>query len=198
MSKHQVYDYDASQQLTQEVRSNAVIQEVLRIHPNTGTIIERLTPPEGAVIDGYTVPGGTVVGINAWVLHRDKDIFGEDIELFRPERWLDASETKKLKMNKYILSVSIFPHNVDFLSCRMSPQRGRGADILTEQFGAGAHSCVGRHVAMIIVSKLVSEFYRRFNASIANPGAGWQIHGGWVTKQTGLDMMLARRPGRNR
>lgn len=31
----------------------------------------------------------TVVGMNAWVVHRDATIFREDVDQFRPERWLD-------------------------------------------------------------------------------------------------------------
>jgi cytochrome P450 len=87
-------------------KSNAVIQEALRIHPNTGTIIERKAPSEGVVIDGYSIPGGTTVGVNAWVLHRNKDIFGADVDKFRPERWLEASEEKRLEMSRYLFSVS--------------------------------------------------------------------------------------------
>lgn len=28
------------------------------------------------------------MGVNAWVVHRDASIFGDDVEAFRPERWL--------------------------------------------------------------------------------------------------------------
>ncbi|KAF2971588.1 hypothetical protein GQX73_g1920 [Xylaria multiplex] len=83
---------------------NAVIQETLRVHPNTGTIIERVAPQEGATIDGYYIPGGTTVGINAWVLHRS-DIFGKDVDQFRPERWLEADEGRRAEMNRYLFSV---------------------------------------------------------------------------------------------
>lgn len=30
----------------------------------------------------------TTVGVNPWVVHRDTAIFGEDVESFRPDRWL--------------------------------------------------------------------------------------------------------------
>ncbi|KUI58928.1 Pisatin demethylase [Cytospora mali] len=83
---------------------NAVIQEILRVHPNTGTIIERKAPQQGAEIDGYHIPGGTTVGVNAWVLHRNREIFGEDAEHFRPERWLEASEEERIAMNRHLFS----------------------------------------------------------------------------------------------
>lgn len=28
------------------------------------------------------------VGVNPWVIHRNQDVFGEDVEEFRPDRWL--------------------------------------------------------------------------------------------------------------
>ena len=84
---------------------DAIINEALRIHPNTGLILERVVPPEGATIDGYTIPGGTIVGVNAWVIHRDAEIFGEDVLEFRPERWLEASEKKASEMKRNLFSV---------------------------------------------------------------------------------------------
>ena len=85
--------------------SNAVIQETLRFHPNTGTIIERQVPKEGAVIDGYTLPGGTVVGVNAWVLHRDAGLFGDDADSYRPERWIEASRAQRIEMERHLFTV---------------------------------------------------------------------------------------------
>lgn len=38
------------------------------------------------------VPKGGLVSWNLWALHRRKDFFGEDAEVFRPERWLDGEE----------------------------------------------------------------------------------------------------------
>ena len=82
-----------------------MLQETLRIHPNTGLILERIVPREGAVIDGYELLGGTIVGVNAWVLHQNKSIFGEDVDVFRPDRWLEANEDKSLEMKRHLFSV---------------------------------------------------------------------------------------------
>lgn len=38
------------------------------------------------------VPKGGLVSWNLWALHRRKDYFGEDAEVFRPERWLDEED----------------------------------------------------------------------------------------------------------
>ena len=49
-----------------------------RVVPSTG-----LTMPDGRVI-----APGTIVSMNAWVLSRNREISGEDVDTFRPERWL--------------------------------------------------------------------------------------------------------------
>jgi hypothetical protein len=32
------------------------------------------------------------ISANAWVIHQNKDIFGEDADKFRPERWMEESD----------------------------------------------------------------------------------------------------------
>ena len=78
--------YTAAQQLPY---LNAVVKESLRMHPGIGMIMERVVP-EGRLYlkSGYVIPEGTIVGMNPWVVHRNKDVFGPDAESFNPERWL--------------------------------------------------------------------------------------------------------------
>ncbi|KAF4498652.1 Pisatin demethylase [Fusarium agapanthi] len=71
----------------------AVIKETLRIHPAVGTILPRVVPPGGMELSGTYFPEGTKVGVNAWVMHYDKEIYGPDPEVFRPERWLGNEKT---------------------------------------------------------------------------------------------------------
>ncbi|KAL3423004.1 cytochrome p450 pisatin [Phlyctema vagabunda] len=74
----------------------AVIKEGLRIHPATGFTMPRIVPKGGKEITGHYFPAGTVVGINSWVAHRNKEVFGSDAYLFRPERWLEKESSKYL------------------------------------------------------------------------------------------------------
>lgn len=84
---------------------NAVITESLRAHAAIGFVLEREVPKEGATISGTFIPGGTTVGINSWVMHANKQVFGEDAESFRPERWFD-SEKRVGEMKRYNMTVS--------------------------------------------------------------------------------------------
>ncbi|KAF2676486.1 cytochrome P450 [Lentithecium fluviatile CBS 122367] len=145
---------------------DAVIQESLRIHGNLGLINERVVPREGAVINGFKLPGGTVVGVNPWAIHHNTEIFGEDVDVFRPERWLDSPEDRLELMRRNLFS-----------------------------FGAGPRKCIGMNIAMMQICKFISEFYRHFDARLAHPEKEWQVVGNWVTKQTEMDMLITTKAG---
>ena len=85
----------------------AVLKEAMRYHPSTGFIMERHVPKGGATICGVEIPGGTIVGINSWVVHRHKAVFGEDADEFRPERWLDADEERLKSMERSFFVVCL-------------------------------------------------------------------------------------------
>lgn len=85
----------------------ACLKEAMRVRPAVGLNITRLVPPEGAELDGHRFPGGVSIAANGWVLHRDKEIFGADADVFRPERWLEDEENSK-KMERYMFQVSTF------------------------------------------------------------------------------------------
>jgi cytochrome P450 len=47
--------------------------------------------------------------MNAWVIHRNKAVFGQDADEFRPERWLIDDKEKLSYMNQNYLSVCGVP-----------------------------------------------------------------------------------------
>jgi len=68
----------------------AVIKEALRMHPATGLPLWRIVPAGGVQVGDHWLPPGSTVGVNTWVAHYDKNVFGADANVFRPERWLEA------------------------------------------------------------------------------------------------------------
>lgn len=123
---------------------DACVKEAFRLHPAPGLPMERITPPQGAEIAGHFVPGGTIVGCSAWVLHRNKQIFGEDVEVYRPERWL-VDETKDTEKE----------------TARIKEMTGTML-----QFGMGSRTCIGKNISLLEIYKLVPSLLRRFEVSL--------------------------------
>ncbi|KFY27454.1 hypothetical protein V491_00907 [Pseudogymnoascus sp. VKM F-3775] len=82
----------------------ACIKESLRMYPIVGTPFDRVVPKGGAILSGHFVPEGTIVGISGWATQRDKEVFGDDAESFRPERWLDPDEKQIRVMDRSMLA----------------------------------------------------------------------------------------------
>ncbi|KAJ5102391.1 Cytochrome P450 oxidoreductase [Penicillium alfredii] len=74
----------------------------MRLRPSVELILEREVPSDGASICGKEIPAGTVVCINAWVLHRDPQVFPES-DAFVPERWLQSSPEELKEMEQKLL-----------------------------------------------------------------------------------------------
>jgi cytochrome P450 len=116
---------------------DAVIQETFRLHPAVGLCLERVVPKGGCIICGKYIRGGIIVGCNAWVLHRQPEVFGTDANIFRPERWLDASAERLSTMKATML-----------------------------HFGSGARSCIGKNIALLEIYKLLPTFLLRFEVRV--------------------------------
>ncbi|KEF54719.1 uncharacterized protein A1O9_09161 [Exophiala aquamarina CBS 119918] len=132
----------------------AVIKESLRIHPAAGLPLERVVPEGGATISGHYIPAGTIVGCSAWTIHRDRKIFGDDVDAFRPERWLEHP-VKAAEMNQVLFS-----------------------------FGAGARTCAGKNISYLEMYKLVPAMLRTFDLQLAYPEREWHLDNRWFVKQS--------------
>jgi cytochrome P450 len=143
---------------------DAVVQEAFRLHPAAGLMLERVVPSPGLHILGQYIPGGTIVGCNAWVLHRRPEIFGKDVETFRPERWLEAGKDELKEMNATMF-----------------------------QFGAGARTCIGKNISLLEVYKLVPSFLRRFEIELVEPGKEWKTVNSWFVRQEGFNVRFKLR-----
>lgn len=66
----------------------AVMYEALRMHPAVGMSLPRVVPEGGFEVCGRVLPQGIVIGTNPWVIHKDRSVFGDDADVFKPERWM--------------------------------------------------------------------------------------------------------------
>ncbi|MCJ1396047.1 hypothetical protein MMC18_008934 [Xylographa bjoerkii] len=83
----------------------AVMNESLRLYPlvplNGRQAIVDTVLPMGGGKDGLSpclIPKGQTVVWSLYAMHRRTDLFGEDANIFRPERWLDDGEKKGLRV----------------------------------------------------------------------------------------------------
>lgn len=87
---------------------DACIKEALRMTPAVGIPLERVAPAGGMELCGKYFQGGTVLGVNAWVAHRNQEVFGEDADVWRPGRWVEASADQRKAMERAQFAVSFF------------------------------------------------------------------------------------------
>lgn len=73
---------------------SACIREGLRIYPPFGGLAGRVVPKEGVTLNGVFIPGGTAIALSSYGMMRKKAVFGEDADVFRPERWLEADQDR--------------------------------------------------------------------------------------------------------
>lgn len=114
----------------------AVIREGLRVHPPVTNIFSRDVPAAGDTVtinsrDGTEafLPGGVSIGYSAYAMHRDKEIYGDDADAFRPERWFEADDAK----------LRIMTTTNELI------------------FGHGKFECLGKTVAHVELGKLIFE-----------------------------------------
>ncbi|KAK3317154.1 cytochrome P450 [Cercophora scortea] len=146
----------------------AVIYEGLRMQvPFSGLLMKRV-PPEGDTIDGRFVPGGTRIAHNTLGLQRNTAIFGEDVDVFRPERWLDADPAQRTVMVQTTEMV----------------------------FGHGRWGCLGKPVAFVELNKIYVELLRRFDFQLINAKRPWREHNANLFFQSEMWMRVTERfPG---
>lgn len=141
----------------------AVIKETLRLHPGNGLGLTRLVSAGGLEIAGRYFPEGTEVNINAYVAHANRSVFGDDVDSFRPERWLANQDTLN-RMDNYMLT-----------------------------FGKGTRTCMGKNIALMEVNKLLPEVVMRFDLEFEEPEREWTVHNDWFVRQQNIKARVRSR-----
>ncbi|KAF9260694.1 cytochrome P450 [Marasmius fiardii PR-910] len=132
---------------------SAVVKESLRYHPVAIHILKTaaesdciplsnpITTTDGKQIDEISVSKGQTVLLSIPAYNRNKEVFGEDAHVFRPERWLEKSEgpTKGTSVGVY-------------------------ANLLT--FSGGVRSCVGWRFAVLELQAFLVEMVGNFEFSL--------------------------------
>ncbi|KAG6017458.1 hypothetical protein E4U43_001143 [Claviceps pusilla] len=152
---------------------DAVLREAARMSPAVGLMFERQVPAGGFQLpDGRFIPEGTTVGINPTVVTRDVSVFGDEVDDFRPERWLRAPQE------------SVWNYD----------QRRRQMEEVTDlMFGAGSRACMGKSLAKVEMYKLIATLYTLFHINLPDVNHEWKRRNAWFMYQHDMPMVIRRR-----
>jgi len=162
----------------------AVLKEALRMHPATGLPLWRVVPQGGVQIGEHWLPPGSNVGVNSWVAHYDKNVFGADAHIFRPERWLEAKGEGGDRLKN--MEASFMPVSRPLCICRLQPDH-------VLQFGLGSRTCLGRHISTLEMSKLVPEIVKNFDLTLGMRKDEWKTINYWFVKPEKLPVTVSCR-----
>jgi len=118
--------------------TQASIKEAQRLHPVIGMSPSRKVPAGGLFLHGRIFPAGTTVGCHPAALHRNPEVFGVDADDYNPDRWLQEDDLAKVRVMERI----------------------------NLTWGGGSRSCPGRHLAELIVGKVVPALLSEFDLEI--------------------------------
>ncbi|PMD32987.1 cytochrome P450 [Hyaloscypha variabilis F] len=82
----------------------ACIKEALRFHTPVAFGLPRVAPPGGVTVLGRHFEEGVILSVNPWVIHRRREIFGEDADLFNPDRWMTDSGRNR---ERYLIAFGV-------------------------------------------------------------------------------------------
>ncbi|KAL3293974.1 benzoate 4-monooxygenase cytochrome p450 [Colletotrichum asianum] len=150
----------------------AVCRETLRFHPAVSMTMERIVPQTGlALPDGSVVPGGSLIGMNPYIVGRNKDVYGADADEYRPERWLqqggEDDEAYKLRMRQWNATGIVF--------------------------GGGSRICLGRNLSLMEIYKVVPSLIARFEIELVDPNEKWWTSSRWFYRTQGVVCKLKKR-----
>lgn len=157
---------------TQCPQLDAAWNETMRLHGAAASI---RTVTTDTVIGGRTLRAGRRLIIPYRQLHLEPTIFGEDVRVFRPDRFL----TKKTESGERLRLEHFRP------------------------FGGGSTICSGRHFSKRIVTILVTLLIRRYDISTAGEQHSLPLEDEWrpvlgiVDPKPGYDMRIRLTPRKN-
>ncbi|KAH0826753.1 cytochrome P450 [Lanmaoa asiatica] len=104
---------------------NAVVHEILRIHPplveftrvaikdDVIPLSEPVRTQSGELVNNLTIAKGTLVAISIETMNRSAVIWGEDAKIFRPSRWLEdagiPARAREIQGHRHLLSFADGP-----------------------------------------------------------------------------------------
>ncbi|KAL3462800.1 putative P450 monooxygenase [Aspergillus heterothallicus] len=123
----------------------ACLREAMRLNPALAFTLPRehtADDPE-LILNGRVIQPGTELACIPWISHRDRAVYGDDAEEYRPERWMGDDSARVRAFEKYNLA-----------------------------WGYGSRVCLGKHMATMMLYKVPVALFLAFEMALckASPG----------------------------
>jgi len=98
-----LFPQDLDQEKLKDLKSiDNFINETMRLYPPV-TILPPRYFPEDKVVGDYHFSKNTFIAINVYLMHKDKEIWGEDVEEFKPDRWNNITKDQRNASNLLVV-----------------------------------------------------------------------------------------------
>jgi benzoate 4-monooxygenase len=98
---------------------------------------------------------GCIASVPSFTIHRDKEIWGDDFEAFRPDRWIEAEEEWQ---------------NIEAKGGDDRFSRYRLFQQTFNPFSIGPRACVGKNLANLELQIIVASILRKFEFVLEHDG----------------------------
>ncbi|THV01322.1 cytochrome P450 monooxygenase [Dendrothele bispora CBS 962.96] len=142
----------------------ACINEGLRLFSTVPIGLPRVVPEGGLAFMGHFFPEGTILSVPSYTIHRDPAVWGDDPEVYRPERWLEADKDRSVLMHKAFTPFSI-----------------------------GPRACIGRNIAMLEMEIAIASVMHEWDFVLEEEDQGLLFKEGFIRRPLGVRVGVKRR-----
>ncbi|XP_010685026.2 cytochrome P450 CYP72A219 [Beta vulgaris subsp. vulgaris] len=174
LSKHQDWQEQARQEVLQTFGKNVpefdglnhlktvnmIIYEVLRLYPPGIRITRHVS--KGTNLGGLSIPPGTLIELPIYSVHRDEELWGDDADEFKPDRFAEGISKATKGYNSFFT------------------------------FGSGPRLCIGEKFAITEAKMALSMILQRFSFELSPSYLHAPMTTMFLRPQHGAPLMLHR------
>ncbi|GFN20539.1 hypothetical protein AtubIFM55763_005734 [Aspergillus tubingensis] len=152
---------------------NGIVQEVLRLYPTVPLTLRESI--RDTTVANTAIPKGTRILLCPYAINRSPEFWGEDADVFRPERWVDTDKEGNQVVNGH---------------------GGAGTNYAQITFLHGQRACIGKDFAKAELRCALAGVLGRYEVEMKDPNQVIHIAGAVTTKPVeGMHLRMRRVEG---